>query len=143
MACIPEFILMSRLQTLEKIKLTDTNQIRHQQELVRQRGLLMTRYIAATIEVSIIRTTCLENIVRWRSQGSNSLLWDGWMKLLINGTDQEVIYVMTNDTDEWCKNLRRAGPYAGLVMPAIREYIFSKPLTDLPTVQALINFKPS
>jgi len=123
--------------------MTESDHIPHQQELVRRRGLLMARYIIATIEVSSIRKNCLENIVRWRSQGSNSLLWDDWVRLLIGGTDQKVIYAMTDDTDEWCRNLRRAGPYAGLINPVIREYIFSRQLTDLPTVEDLINFKPS
>jgi len=100
----------------------------------------MTQYIAATIEVSVIRKTCLENIVRWRRQDSNSLLWDDWVKLLIGGTDQKLIYVFTDDTDEWCRDLRRAGPYAGLIDPVIREYIFSKPLNALPTLDELVNF---
>ncbi len=120
--------------------MTGLNQIPHQQELVRRRGLLMTQYIAATIEVSVIRKTCLENIVRWRRQDSNSLLWDDWVKLLIGGTDQKLIYVFTDDTDEWCRDLRRAGPYAGLIDPVIREYIFSKPLNALPTLDELVNF---
>lgn len=114
---------------------------RHQHELVRQRGLLISRYIAVTIEVSVIRQACLECIVRWRKQGTNSLLWDDWVKLLIGGTDQKLLYVLTDDNDERCKELRRAGPYAGLVSPEIREYIFSRPLVDLPTVQDLIEFK--
>jgi hypothetical protein len=121
--------------------MTESIENLHQQELVRRRGLLMTQYIAATIDVSVIRKTCLENIVRWRRQGSNSLLWDDWVKLLIGGTDQKLIYVLTDDTDEWCRDLRRAGPYAGLIDPVIREYIFSRSLTELPTVQDLIKFK--
>lgn len=120
--------------------MTESNDNPHQQELIRRRGLLMTQYIAATIDVSVIRKTCLENIVRWRRQDSNSLLWDDWVKLLIGGTDQKLIYVLTDDTDEWCRDLRRAGPYAGLIDPAIREYIFSKPLNALPTLEELVNF---
>lgn len=121
--------------------MTESNDNLHQQELVRRRGLLMTQYIAATIDVSVIREKCLENIVRWRRQGSNSLLWDDWVKLLIGGTDQKLIYVLTDDTDEWCRDLRRAGPYAGLINPVIREYIFSSDLKNLPTVEDLIKFK--
>jgi len=120
--------------------MTESIENLHQQELVRRRGLLMTQYIAATIDVSVIRKTCLENIVRWRRQNSNSLLWDDWVKLLIGGTDQKLIYVLTDDTDEWCRDLRRAGPYAGLIDPVIREYIFSKPLNALPTLEELVNF---
>lgn len=123
--------------------MTESNDNPHQQELVRRRRLLMTQYIAATIEVSVIRKTCLENIVRWRRQGSNSLLWDDWVRLLIGGTDQKLIYVLTDDTDEWCRDLRRAGPYAGLIDPVIREYIFSKPLTALPTLEDLIKISSS
>lgn len=121
--------------------MTESIENLHQQELVRRRGLLMTQYIAATIDVSAIRKTCLENIVRWRRQGSNSVLWDDWVKLLIGGTDQKLIYVLTDDTDEWCRDLRRAGPYAGLIDPVIREYIFSSGLKNLPTVEDLIKFK--
>lgn len=65
------------------------------------------------------------------------------MRLLIGGTDQKLIYVLTDDTDEWCRNLRRAGPYAGLIDPVIREYIFSRALTDMPSVEVLISLKLS
>jgi hypothetical protein len=123
--------------------MTESDHIPHQQDLVEQRKLLMARYIAATVEVSEIRKRCLENMARWRSQGSSNLLWDEWEKLLISGTDYEVIYAMTVDNDKCCNNLRRAGPYAGLVSPVIREYVFSRPLTDLPSVEDLIRFKPS
>ncbi len=121
--------------------MSESNQTLHPQELARLRGLLMARYIVATIDISIIRRTCLESIIRWRSQGTNSVLWDDWVKLLIGGSDQKLINALTDDTDEWCKNLRRAGPYAALIDPTIREYIFSRPLTDLPTLEDLINFK--
>lgn len=46
--------------------MTESIENLHQQELVRRRGLLMTQYIATTIDVSVIREKCLENIVRWR-----------------------------------------------------------------------------
>lgn len=39
----------------------------------------MARYIVATVDLSTIRQTCLANIVRWRSQGTNSILWDEWV----------------------------------------------------------------
>ena len=114
---------------------------RYQHELIRQRSLLMTRYIAATVEVSVIRKTCLESIVRWRKQGTNSLLWDDWVKLLIGGSDEQLIKALIDDADEWSRNLRRATPCAGLVNSKIREYIFSRPLTNLPTIQNLIEAK--
>jgi hypothetical protein len=109
-------------------------------ELKRLRGLLMARYIVATVDLPIIRQTCLANIVRWRSQGTNSLLWDDWVKILIGGSDQKLINAMTDDIEESNRNLRRAPPYAGLIDQKVREYIFSKPLTDLPTLEDLIHF---
>jgi hypothetical protein len=123
--------------------MTESIENLHQQELVRRRGLLMTQYIAATIDVSVIRKTCLENIVCWRSQGTNSILWDEWVKILIGGTDPKLIDALTDDIEENNRNLRRAGPYAGLINPKIREFIFSRPLTDLPTLEDLINYASS
>jgi len=119
----------------------ESNQTLHPQELARLRGLLMARYIVATVDISTIRKTCLQSIVLWRSQGMNSVLWDDWVKLLIGGSDQTLINALTDDSDEWCKNLRRAGPYAALIDPTVRAYIFSKPLTDLPTIDELADFK--
>jgi hypothetical protein len=99
----------------------------------------MTRYVVATVDISTIRQTCLANIVRWRSQGTNSILWDEWVKILIGGTDQKLIDALTDDIEESNRNLRRAGPYAGLINPKVREYIFSKPLNALPTLEELVN----
>jgi hypothetical protein len=123
--------------------MSETHRPIHPQELARLRGLLMARYIVATVDLSTIRQTCLANIVRWRSQGTNSILWDEWVKILIGGSDQKLINALTDDIEENNRNLRRAGPYAGLVKPKIRDYIFSRPLTDLPTLDDLINFKLS
>jgi hypothetical protein len=119
--------------------MSESNRPLHPQELARLRGLLMTRYVVATVDISTIRQTCLANIVRWRSQGTNSILWDEWVKILIGGTDQKLIDALTDDIEESNRNLRRAGPYAGLINPKVREYIFSKPLNALPTLEELVN----
>jgi hypothetical protein len=121
--------------------MSESNRTLHPQELARLRGLLMARYIVATVDISTIRQTCLANIVRWRSQGTNSILWDEWVKILIGGTDKKLIDALTDDVDEYNRNLRRAGPYAGLVDPKTREFIFSRQLTDLPSLADLINLK--
>ncbi len=123
--------------------MSESNQTLHPQELARLRGLLMARYIVATVDISTIRQTCLANIVRWRSQGTNSILWDEWVKILIGGNDEKLINALTDDIDEYNRNLRRAGPYAGLVDSKTREFIFSKPLTDLPTLEDLFNLTKS
>lgn len=120
--------------------MSNSNKPIHPQELARLRGLLMARYIVATVDISIIRQTCLSNIVRWRSQGTNSALWDEWVKLLIGGNDQKLISALTDDINENNRNLRRAGPYAGLINSKVRDYIFSKPLDDLPTLEDLITY---
>lgn len=118
----------------------DSRKQLHPQELKRQRSLLIGSYIAATVPIYEIRQKCLSNIVRWRANGTNSGLWDDWVKLLIGGADQDVIAALTNDIVEHWKDLRRAAPYAGLICNEIREYIFSQLLTDLPTLDDLAKF---
>lgn len=112
----------------------------HPQELVHLRGLLIRRYIARTVPVSQIRQKCLSNIVRWRSQGSDSKIWDEWVKLMMGGSDQLVIDALTNDTLERWQELHRAPVYVGLISPEVREYIFLRPLNDLPAFEDLQRF---
>jgi len=57
----------------------------------------------------------------------------------IEGWLQKLIDALTDDIEENNRNLRRAGPYAGLINQKIREYIFSKPLNALPTLEELVN----
>lgn len=116
------------------------DQAQHPQELVHLRSLLIRRYISRTVSVSRIRQESLGNIVRWRSQGSDFKIWDEWVKLMMGGSDQLVIDVLTNDAMWRTWKLHRAPVYAGLISPQIREYIFSRPLTDLPTLEDLKRF---
>lgn len=112
----------------------------HQQELVRLRALLVSRYIARTATVTQIRQQCLSNIVRWRSQGSDSILWDEWVKLMIGGKDELVIDAMTNDDVKLWREMHRAPAYFGMLCPEVREYIYSFPVTDLPTIEDISRF---
>lgn len=112
----------------------------HPQELVRLRLLLISRYIARTATVTQIRQKCLSNIVRWRSQGSDSMMWDEWVKLMIGGKDELVIDAMTNDSITLWKEMHRAPAYLGMICPEVREYIWSFPVTDLPTLEDLSRF---
>lgn len=112
----------------------------HQQELVRLRALLISRYIARTATVTQIRQKCLSNIVRWRSQGSDSILWDEWVKLMIGGKDELVIDAMTNDDVKLWREMHRAPAYFGMLCPEVREYIYSFSATALPTLVDLSRF---
>lgn len=112
----------------------------HPQELVRLRLLLISRYIARTATVTQIRQKCLSNIVRWRSQGSDSIMWDEWVKLMIGGKDELVIDAMTNDSVNLWKEMHRAPAYLGMVCPEVSEYIFSFPVKQLPRIEDLSRF---
>lgn len=115
----------------------------HQQDRVQQRSFLMASYIAATVDVTRIREVSLGNIWRWRSQGKENPIWDEWEQLLSNAQDEVIIQTLMDDTDEYGRRLRRASPYVGILEPCVREYIFSKPLTDLPSLDDLLRFQPN
>jgi hypothetical protein len=61
-----------------------------------------------------VRQKSLENLSRWKAQGTWSGYYDEWMRLMLNGSDTEVITTMTS-SDDMASRLRGASPYPGLL----------------------------
>lgn len=61
-----------------------------------------------------VRKKSLENLSRWKAQGTWSGYYDEWMRLMLNGSDIEVRTAMTSPEDRHSR-LRGASPYPGLL----------------------------
>jgi hypothetical protein len=72
------------------------------------------KLILKTFSIEVIRQRSIDNMDRWKSQGSWSLAFDEWMILMTDGTDADVIEAMTGETDK-ASRLRSASPYPGLL----------------------------
>lgn len=88
----------------------------NQQTLLDAKKLASAMRVVQCCTVDQIRRKSLANIERWNSAGTWVSAHDEWRVLMEQGTDQEVIAVMTG-TDERCNRLRQSPPYVGLVEP--------------------------
>jgi hypothetical protein len=61
-----------------------------------------------------VRQKSLENLSRWKAQGTWCGYYDEWMRLMRDGSDTEVLAAMTS-SEEMASRLRGASPYPGLL----------------------------
>ncbi|RYZ93466.1 MAG: hypothetical protein EOP06_00795 [Proteobacteria bacterium] len=61
-----------------------------------------------------IRQKSLENLSRWKDQGTSSGYYDEWTRLMRDGSDTEILTAMTSK-DDMASRLRGASPYPGLL----------------------------
>lgn len=86
----------------------------NQQDVLDRKKLAMARLIAEKFKLSDIRQTSLGNIERWQTNGVWVSAFEEWRQLLTNGTDQQLLAVLTGQ-DENSNRLRQSAPYAGLL----------------------------
>lgn len=86
----------------------------NKQDIQDRRKLIMARRITEKFEMSVIRHRSLKNMERWQEKGVWVSAFEEWRQLLTNGTDQQVLAVMTG-RDEKSNRLRQSAPYAGLL----------------------------
>lgn len=61
-----------------------------------------------------VRQKSLENLSRWKDQGTWTGYYEAWMRLMRDGSDTEVLKAMTSSED-MPSRLRGASPYPGLL----------------------------
>lgn len=76
--------------------------------------LRVAKTILAEFPLSVIRQKSLSNLDRWESNGVWVSAHDEWRALMQNGTDDEVIAVMTGKNQK-SNRLRQSSPYTGLL----------------------------
>lgn len=85
------------------------------------------RRIASAIlrasDIKVIRQKSLENMNRWEARGVLVSAHDEWRALMTNGTDADVIAVMTG-SDQKANRLRQSSPYSGIVDDVTRAYLW-------------------
>jgi hypothetical protein len=88
----------------------------NRQTLLDAKKLASAKRVVQTCTAKEIRQKSLENIARWNRNGVWVSAHDEWRVLMEQGTDQDIIAVMTG-TDERSNRLRQSPPYVGLVEP--------------------------
>lgn len=95
---------------------------RNKQDVQDQRKLIMARRIVERFPMEVIRRCSLDNMSRWQRQGVWVSAFDEWRKILMQGSDQQVLDIMTGE-DQMSNRLRQSAPYAGLLTQAEVEAI--------------------
>jgi hypothetical protein len=73
--------------------------------------------------IKVIRQKSLENMNRWEAGGVWVSAHDEWRDLMTNGTDADVIAVMTG-RDQKATRLRQSSPFTGIVDDVTRAYLW-------------------
>lgn len=78
------------------------------------RRLEASQLIVERFPMSAIREKSIENLKRWRSQGTWNRAYGEWLQLMLVGSDAEIVAVMTGE-DQNAVRLRASMPYVGLL----------------------------
>ena len=76
--------------------------------------LVMAKEIVKRFDLQTIRLRSLENLARWEQIGAWCSALDEWREVLKNGSDEQVVSIMTGK-DETSNRLRQSPPYSGLL----------------------------
>jgi hypothetical protein len=76
--------------------------------------LEMAQAVLKEVDMAILRRRSLENLERWRENGSWCSAFAEWQELMASGSDAEVVSAMTG-SDETANRLRQSAPYVGLL----------------------------
>lgn len=96
--------------------------MKHRQDYTDRLGLRVARAALQVASVQEIREKSLANLDRWNGNGVWVPDHDAWRELMKEGTEDEVIAVMTG-TDPRAVRLRRSSPYVGLISDTTRMYL--------------------
>lgn len=89
----------------------------NKQDLQDRRKLTMALRIAEKFPLAVIRQRSLDNMDRWQKNGVWVSAFEEWRKLLTEGSDEQVLAVMTGE-DQRSNRLRQSAPYTGLLTQA-------------------------
>lgn len=62
-----------------------------------------------------IREVSLKNLAHWKAIGSWCSANDEWQNIMLHGSDDEIIFIMTSEIEEPANRLRQSAPYVGLL----------------------------
>lgn len=74
-------------------------------------------------DINVIREKSLANMNRWEARGAWESAHDEWRAIMTNGTDADIIAVMTS-RDQKANRLRQSSPYIGIVDDVTRAYLW-------------------
>ncbi|MBK8761716.1 MAG: hypothetical protein IPM03_15075 [Sulfuritalea sp.] len=92
------------------------------QSLLDSLKLEMAQAVLEEVDMATLRRRSLENLERWRENGSWCSAFAEWQELMASGSDAEVVAAMTG-SDETANRLRQSAPYVGLLRTTMLEAI--------------------
>lgn len=95
-------------------------QRRNAQTELDKKKLETAKAVLRAHRLSVIRQKSLANLDRWESNGVWVSAHDEWRALMRDGSDEQIIAVMTGE-DETANRLRQSPPYTGLLPRPFRE----------------------
>jgi hypothetical protein len=90
--------------------------------------LEMAQAVLKEVDMATLRRRSLENLERWRENGSWCSAFAEWQELMASGSDAEVVSAMTG-SDETANRLRQSAPYVGLLPRKSTERLNATPRT--------------
>lgn len=76
--------------------------------------LRLARAVLDATDMSTLRAKSLSALERWRQSGAWCTAYDEWRELMTNGSDAEIVTVMTSESEK-ATRLRQSPPYVGIL----------------------------
>lgn len=86
----------------------------HKKTILNKMKLETAKAVLACTDIKSIRRHSLTNLARWKKNGVWCSAFDEWMKLMADGSDDEVKEAMTGE-DEKSERLRQSSVWPGLL----------------------------
>lgn len=97
---------------------------RNSHEILDEFKLRLAEATLRCADLQTIRTKSLSNLQRWKEKGTWGPAYDEWWKLMVIGSDAEVMAAMTSP-DEDANRMRQSPPYVGIVDQDVRARIWA------------------
>jgi len=101
-------------------------QYRNAHEVLDEKKWFTCKVILERYDLATIRAKSLENLARWKAQGSWRSAYSEWEEILRYSSDDYVRYIMTSLDEEPCNRLRQSGPYVGLIYTEERNQLYAE-----------------
>ncbi len=89
-------------------------------------NLAVNRMAARLIETDPERKgldIALSNIRRWRANGTKSMLYDKWEKIILSGDWKTIRHYLVSSTDGWAQELQQNTPFRNIIPINLKKRI--------------------
>lgn len=98
-----------------KVHIGKTITIFNASERLNKFKLRIAQTVLEHYSIDEIREVSLKNLAHWKAIGSWCSANDEWQNIMLHGSDDEIIFMMTSEIEEPANRLRQSAPYVGLL----------------------------